>query len=234
LKTLESTPAGIKLLEMEQQQEATWKNKYNQLMARTTTITEPDMSWEQFQWAMEVVYSRAFRGNFGSNMATTESSDSATTLLVNFIPTIGATLGGWLYLQNNPFPDSLVLIALGLVAIAPVGLNMLRSSSNPPSAVLLPFVDSANHDEDADSLIEYDPLSKSFQLRIGPKCFTPAPTASATGDDIQICISYGKRTDSDLLQNFGFLPNVPCADDKEPVENQRVRLAEEFNRRNSK
>ena len=39
------------------QQEEIWKRKYSNVAS--------DMTYEQFQWAMEVVHSRAFCGEFG-------------------------------------------------------------------------------------------------------------------------------------------------------------------------
>ena len=216
---LEPTPAGQKLLTLEREQQATWKQKYQTLVAAGTDATT--MSWEQFQWAMEVVHSRAFRGNFGTDA---KDSSIVSSLLPAILPPLGAAVAGWVYVQNNPYPSDIVLAGLAAVAILPLGFNLLTSSSNPPSAVLLPMIDSANHKEDADSSIAYDPLTKCFQMSIGPQCLT---TLQEQPDLQQLCISYGKRSDVELLLNYGFLPGETCADDV-PLSVQRERLAKAF------
>lgn len=227
LSILAETAAGKKLIDMEQDQQTSWKKKYGHLISTTGV---QNITWEQFRWAMEVVHSRAFRGNFGCSDAA--EANLLSTLAINAAPTVGAALAGWVYIQNNLYPDPVIIGALAIAAVIPVGMNVLSSSSTPPSAVLLPLVDSANHDENADSSIKYDPASKCFQLTVGPKCLAKSPVVIASSkDDIQLSISYGKRKDSELLLNYGFLPSIPCADDSS-VAVQRTALAEEFNRKN--
>lgn len=190
------------------------------------------MSWEQFQWAMEVVHSRAFCGNFGSNTADSDESGGAALLLPTVVPPLGAALAGWIYIQNNPYPSDLVLAGLALLSMVPLALNLLTSSSNPSSAVLLPMIDSANHKEDADSSIAYDPLTKCFQMSIGPQCLVSSTSSSSLGGSgeplQQLCISYGKRSDSELLLNYGFVPGAACSDDDAPLPVQRERLVKAF------
>ena len=228
---LESKPAGQKLLQLEQDQQATWKRKH-QAISAATGGTNNKISWEHFQWAMEVVHSRAFRGNFGSNTADSDDSSGASLLLPTVVPPLGAALAGWFYTQNNPYPSDLVLAGLAFVAMVPLALNVLTSSSNPPSAVLLPIIDSANHKEDADSSIAYDPLTKCFQMSIGPQCLVSSTSSSLVGDSgephQQLCISYGMRSDSELLLNYGFVPGAACSDDDAPLSVQRERLAKAF------
>lgn len=222
--TLCQTSAGQKLLDLETRQQELWKSKYNKL---GSTVGKT-MSYEQFQWAMEVVHSRAFRGNFGSNAAA--DNRIVSTLLPTVLPPLGAALAGYAYVQSTPYPSDTILAALAAVAVLPLGFNLLRSSFNLPSAVLLPMIDSANHEEDADSSIEYDPLTNCFQMSIGPKCLLDSPDPASK--DLQLCTSYGKRSDAELLLNYGFLPGVTCWDDA-PLSEQRTRLAEAFNSRNS-
>lgn len=220
LAPLQSTPAGQKLLEVETDQQAMWRAKYDKLGAMATS----NMSYEQFQWAMEVVHSRAFRGNFGSNAEADNSIVS--TLLPTVLPPLGAALAGYQYVQSTPYPNDLILAGLAAVAVLPLGFNLLKSSSTLPSAVLLPMIDSANHDENADSSIEYDPLTNCFQMSIGSKCLLP----TSGSNNPQLCISYGKRSDAELLLNYGFLPGVSCSEDA-PLSEQRKQLAEAFNSR---
>lgn len=58
---LEKSEKGKKLLDVEIQQQEEWKQKYESLSASEKN----NMTYEQFQWAMEAVHSRAFRGDFG-------------------------------------------------------------------------------------------------------------------------------------------------------------------------
>jgi len=224
LAALQTTTAGQKLIQLNVEQQEKWRLKYNQVNNNNNN----NMTLEQFQWAMEVVHSRAFKGNFGiSTTSTKDDSNLVSTVLPTLLPPLGAAIAGYAYLQMNPlFPDDKVLAVLALVAALPLVLNVLKTSSNPPSAVLLPMIDSANHKEDADSSIEYDPLSGCFQMSIGPKCLIPS-----TKDQLQLCISYGKRSDAELLLNYGFVPGV--SSEKEPTEIHRKRLAEAFVARNS-
>jgi hypothetical protein len=108
----------------------------------------------------------------------------------------------------------------------------------PSTAVLPPLIDSANHMETADSSIVYDPVRSCFQLQCGPQCFG---SESENGNDdaqqkTQLFVSYGPMTDTELLLNYGFLPNVPCSEgneDKQVRDEQRGRLAEAFQARSS-
>jgi len=233
-EVLKSQPAGQKLLQLEQEQQTTWKRKYQALQDDSSSSNNNNnnnnmMSWEQFQWAMEVVHSRAFRGNFGSNhaskslMASSSSSSSSFSLAFTLLPTLGATVGGWIYTQTTIFPSDLVLPGLAMIAVLPLLLNVFQMFSTPPSAVLLPMIDSANHKQSADSSIEYDPLSQCFQMSIGPKCLV----TTTTGGLQQLCISYGVRSDAELLLNYGFVTGEECTNDA-PISEQRERLAKAF------
>jgi hypothetical protein len=203
---LDASPRGRALLQRQAAQEAEWKRKF---AARAVS----DMTWGQFEWCMEVVHSRAFQGKFG--MSTMRSVGSALA------PVIAAVVG-LQYMDGNPDLSNVVLVALAALAAAPTVVNMVIPDNG--EVVLLPVIDSANHSEDADSVIEYDPLSQSFSLTIGPKCVV-VPQEGPT----QLFVSYGKKADTDLLLNYGFLPGVSEDGD---VTIQRQLLAEEFLLRN--
>jgi len=89
------------------------------------------------------------------------------------------------------------------------------------------LIDSANHSPQADSSIEYDPLQKCFDLKIGPKCL------DMNSSPPQLYISYGNKGDAELLLNFGFLPGVNVENDASTREEQRKRLADAFLQRNT-
>jgi hypothetical protein len=83
-------------------------------------------------------------------------------------------------------------------------------------------IDSANHIETADSSIVYDPSDRAFGCN--------APSVLYQGDDkTQLFVSYGPKTDTELLLNYGFYrmyraPKVTTA----VRDQQRRRLAEAF------
>jgi hypothetical protein len=174
---------GRKLLDYQLEQEMQWKSKYACL--QTTKMT-----YEQFRWAMEVVHSRAFCGTFGTS---TLSPLAAAPLVAGAM--------GYSYLQDNTDPSDLFLFGLAVLGALPVLVNV--ASPKEEKAVLLPLIDSANHLATADSIIEYNPLSSEFTLSVGPKCLV-----EEEGSKTQLYISYGAKSDAELLNNYGFLPGV--------------------------
>lgn len=207
---LSTKPAGQKLVELQKKQEAAWRNKYQPY--------SDVLSWEAFEWCMEVVHSRAFRG-IGSS--------------VSIVPAVAAPLfaafAGWYYVTIiNPLATTskgddttLTLLAVAgiLFASFPTVLQLLQK----PMVALLPLIDSANHLETADSQIEFVPAKKTFDLNIGPQCID--------GESSQLYISYGRQPDEALLLNHGFLPNVQ----KRPGDAVSIRksLVEAYHARNS-
>jgi len=202
---------GTQLLEAQLAQTLQWKNKYSKLSSA--------MSWEQFEWCMEVVHSRAFRGIGGGG--------STSTLFVAAGAPVLAGAAGLAYLQNNPFPDDKLLIGLAVLGALPVLASFVFEDKG--SAVLLPLIDSANHLSSADSALEYNPLSKAFELSVGNKCLVKEKDGKT-----QLYITYGDKSDAELLLNYGFLPDVSCSDgnDEAARNAQRTRLAESFISRN--
>mmetsp|Transcript_11537 Transcript_11537/g.13953 ORF Transcript_11537/g.13953 Transcript_11537/m.13953 type:complete len:192 (+) Transcript_11537:1-576(+) len=191
---------------------------------------------------MEVVHSRSFRGTFES------VRDSWPKLLPSIgAPVLAAIVGYKFVIEDNPYPNDAALIGLGLVAALPTILNLVSSSSSKDeSVVLLPMIDSANHMESADSLIELDPVSNCFTLSVGPNCVVMEQEEEEVDDHDnpkpQLYISYGIKKDSELLLNYGFLPGVvpklssssspPEENDPTTTDYYRQRLAETFMSRN--
>ena len=196
---LAASPAGMRLLELEEKQQQLWRRKYQ--------TCGQAVSFPTFCWAMEAVHSRAFRGQ-----AITQSS-AAIALLA---PVVTA-LVGYLYSASSPEPSLLVLGALAVVAVAP-----LAATREEQAVCLLPFIDSANHLHDADSQIQYDPRTDSYQLSVGPKC--------VDSDTKQLYISYGQRSDAELLLNYGFLPGLDVTDGS---DSYITALADEYIRRSN-
>lgn len=201
LQILSENPSGQKLLNLMQQQEEIWKRKYSNVAS--------DMTYEQFQWAMEVVHSRAFCGEFGIK--------GGVSSVLFMSPLISGLLGYIYYVQLHGQND-LILAGLALIAGIPVIASLLFKDS--PVAVLLPLIDSANHLEEADSSIDYSPLDESFGLTIGRNC-----VVQENGKN-QLFISYGRKKDTELLLNYGFLGDVDLSDGD--ADSRRRKLAETF------
>lgn len=199
--------SGQRLLDLETQQNDIWKNKFESLANNNNGMT-----WEQFVWAMEVVHSRAFCGDFGMGAA----GSSLPIVLTIAAPVVAAAAGFAYYVPLHGQNDA-VLLALAVVAAIPSFLNLVQQS--PPAAVLLPLIDSANHLEEADSSIEYNSLSDCFTLSGGSKCLVKE------NDKQQLYISYGKKKDTELLLNYGFLRGVSSEGDS---STRRQMLAERF------
>lgn len=119
-------------------------------------------------------------------------------------------------------------VPLALIASSPVALTILADKKGSKEAVMLPLIDSANHLQEADSIIEYDPTVDGFVLSLGRKCLVKE--VDENGERAQVCISYGVKSDSELLINYGFLRGV--SKEYRSQDEKRQRLAEEFVRRN--
>lgn len=200
-QVLVQDPAARKLIDILEQQNRLWKEKFARIKG---------MTFEQFQWAMEVVHSRAFCGNFGAG------SSPVPPLVTAAVP-VAAAAAGFLHYNQNPDPSDALMVALALVAAAPTIYNLVAES--PPVAVLLPMIDSINHLEEAESRIEYSPLSDAFTLSVGKNC------VKDENGKAQLYISYGKKKDTELLLNYGFLRGVRSAGD---TSERRKALAEAF------
>lgn len=132
---------------------------------------------------------------------------------------------------SDPLAVEQYYIPLAIVASAPVILTIIADQKGAKEAVMLPLIDSANHLQEADSVIEYDPATNAFSLSLGRKCLVKEE--DEMGERAQVCISYGVRNDSELLLNYGFLRGVTMEGLKnyEGDENRdeiRQRLAEQF------
>jgi hypothetical protein len=199
LASLSTTLAGRRLLELHEEQDALWRTKYHALR-RIHSYKIP--SWEHFAWAMEAVHSRAYIG------ASMESA-STTSLALTIAPPIVAAMMGVLYAgtMETAMPPQVVWGGLAVMASLPLITSLL----SPPqkSAVMLPLIDVANHRAEAASSIRFDPLTDSFDLVINPR-------RCVNQSDGQLFVSYGDKSDVELLLNYGFIPNdTPMQRDRE-------------------
>merc|ERR1712194_143402 len=175
----------------------------------------------------EAVHSRAFRGDFG---ALNGGEGGPLRKLASLLLPFSALAFGLVY-ASDPFAVEQYFLPIAIVATAPVILTFIADQKGSNEAVMLPLIDSANHLQEADSVIEYDPALDSFVLSLGRKCLVKE--VDDMGERAQVCISYGVRKDSELLLNYGFLRGVTI-DGLKDVDGDidrdeiRRRLAEQF------
>lgn len=202
---LEKSSKGRRLVELEKRQRLLWEQKYYQSDSRKrATNTLP-----QFLWAMEVVHSRAFCGDFGSL--------NPTNLIISLSIPLLATFIGYKSLMDSytfyttGYNEVIAILCAATAALVP----LYYSQKNDKMAVLLPFIDSANHLQTADSSVEYNVFQDCIVLNAGPKCFVKSKIATFQGDTkaaktetAQLFINYGEnKDDAELLLNYGFVNN---------------------------
>lgn len=220
LSVLEESKRGQRLVRILKKQQQEWSEKYNAL----PPSDRANFSEEQFVWAMEAVNSRAFKGDFGGEDALKKVSNS-------LIPFAAGAFGlNFISSGSGPFAsDERITIALLVLCCAPVVLNFISESVGlrTMDAVLLPYVDSANHLESARSNIEFNPLKGVFTVAVeGRNCIIQEGDGSK-----QLYISYGEKLDTELLLNYGFLPGMDMDQSSADEDEYRRRLAKRFNSR---
>jgi hypothetical protein len=193
---LEKSKNGKKLLDVEQKQQKQWRRKYDSL----SKSEKANMSYENFEWSMEAVHSRAFRGDFG---AFDGGEGGPLRKIASLLLPLSALAFGIIYASDPSM--SQYFVPLSIVAALPVALTMIADQKGSKEAVLLPLIDSANHLQEADSVIEY--YNGNFVLSLGRKCLVKEVDDDGR-ERAQVCISYGDRKDSELLLNYGFMRGV--------------------------
>jgi len=222
---LRESKRGSRLVKIQEKQSVEWTEKYDALPSEDRN----DFTEDQFYWAMEAVNSRAFKGDFGGENVLKKLSKS----LVPF----AAAAFALNYIQSGSGPfasDERITVGLLAFSCAPVVLNFISETFGlkTTDAVLLPYIDSANHLEAARSNIEFDPLKGVFTVRVeGRNCIVEDVNGMGTK---QFYISYGEKRDTELLLNYGFLPEmkeIVMEDDDETDDEIRRCLSETFNSR---
>ena len=224
---LSSTPRGQKLLDFQEKQSQEWGDKYAALPKSDQEL----FSLPQFVWAMEAVHSRAFKGEYGA-----DGGNPIQQLANALIPFAGVAFA-INYINQSPSSVSLLgenaAIVLGFLSCAPIILNFVsqKIAGETKDAVLLPFIDSANHLETARSEIEFDPLNGAFTLSMSGE----KSCLKQEGDDgeMQLYITYGTKRDTELLLNYGFIPGIVFDDSIDSLDEQRRVLADAFHSRGS-
>ncbi|GMI20770.1 hypothetical protein TeGR_g10874, partial [Tetraparma gracilis] len=145
----------------------------------------PPLPW--FTYALEIVCSRAFLGP--------ASSPPPPLRWV-----VGPLLLGGACLQIPPSelsslgltPDALA-VGFALLSLSALARSYSQSRSGGRELLLLPIIDACNHSPSAASSVTADAAGR-VALTLGEGCVQPSG---------EVRISYGTRTEEDLLRNFG-------------------------------
>lgn len=136
-------------------QRTQWKNLYEKIKSFDTF---QDISYERFTWALEIVRSRAFSGIGGIQYSIEKQVASFLFSLFS--------LSVWFYMfgvrDGDPYSlESLfILLITALVGVVP---NILSNRSS--STVLIPVIDSCNHNSNSPScIIQYNPSRSALEL----------------------------------------------------------------------
>jgi hypothetical protein len=161
-------------------QRAEWSQIHAALNAEGFACSQP-----QLEWALHCVRSRAFSGAYeGSTPEQRIGLISFITLLTLLYPLVGA--GSWSQSLTGAASGLIFVVARDF--ITPKVLELRRY-------VLCPLIDMLNHDGTVSSDVAYRVFTNTF-------CVT-AERAVAAGDEVRI--SYGARSNDQLLQYHGFV-----------------------------
>ena len=85
------------------------------------------LTWDQFQWSMEVVHSRAFKGDFG--LMTAGGQSVFPPMVATAGPAVSA-VAGFIYYVLGHGQNDMVLIALAIIGVIPALINLLLSQGS--------------------------------------------------------------------------------------------------------
>lgn len=169
-----------------QRQEKDWKHYYNQLISQV-----PNLEWESFLWAAEMARSRAFSGAY-TGSAFNPLIFAFTLLLVTVY--VGLGLGTLEQAANGA----------GVVVCASVLKDfVLPKLSKTKRYVICPMIDMTNHQSVlSQAEVSFEYFGNAYSLAVS------SSATVAAGQ--QVYISYGTRSNDQLLQYYGFVePDNP-------------------------
>ena len=164
-----------------EKQEKEWRSYYEQLVGCASDI---GISWEEFLWGCEMARSRAFSGGFtGSGF--NPSLYLFTLILVGIY--VGLGVGSIEQAANGAGVVFCAIILQDFV------LPKLFKSKR---YVICPMVDMANHRSmKYQGKVSFEYFANSYSLASDEKIT----------QDSEVCISYGSRSNDQLLQYYGFV-----------------------------
>eukprot|EP00535_Pseudo-nitzschia_heimii_P003568 CAMPEP_0197187602 /NCGR_PEP_ID=MMETSP1423-20130617/16168_1 /TAXON_ID=476441 /ORGANISM="Pseudo-nitzschia heimii, Strain UNC1101" /LENGTH=566 /DNA_ID=CAMNT_0042639229 /DNA_START=74 /DNA_END=1774 /DNA_ORIENTATION=+ len=176
------------IVESVERQEKSWNDIYKKLLDSSSAIIK-EMTWDDFLWGCECARSRAFSGGY---TGTPFNPFVYVFTLVLVTIYIGFNLGTLEQAANGA----------GLVFCA----SVLRDFVVPKffknkKYVICPVIDMANHDSIRTTAnVAYEFFANAYSLA----------TTSAIASNNEIFISYGSRSNDQLLQYYGFVePDNP-------------------------
>ena len=188
-----------------ERQQVEWKRLYDELQ-RDGGVPTSRVAYDDFVWALENVRSRSFSGPY----AGTPIKDRL--VMGGLLAAVGL---GYAFVAK--IPTESVLNA----AISVACFNLLYDvvlSSRLKWYAMCPIIDSLNHSGRVSSNIEYEYFKDTFVVS----------TESAYAEGDQVFISYGAKSNEQLVQYYGFVlednPHDACVVDAE-VGGEVVRLA---------
>ena len=161
-------------------QQAEWKRLYGELQSKGNCS---GVSYDDFVWALENVRSRSFSGPY----AGTPIKDRLT--MGGLLAAVGLT-----YAFVAKIPTESILNAGISVACFNLLYDLVLSSRLKWYA-MCPIIDSLNHSSRVASSIEYEYFKDTFVVS----------TESAYAEGDQVFISYGEKTNEQLVQYYGFV-----------------------------
>ncbi len=172
--------ARLKQAVLEQKEE--WSAAYSEFQ-KNRIDNATDVTYDNFLWAMENVRSRSFSGPYAG------SPIRERLTMAGMLAVAG---GGYAFMSHIPLES--VLNAGIAVACFNLVYDVVLSSRLKWFA-MCPVIDSLNHSGDVTSSIEYEYFKDTFVVS----------TESSYEKGEQIFISYGKKTNEQLMQYYGFI-----------------------------
>mmetsp|Transcript_13352 Transcript_13352/g.31219 ORF Transcript_13352/g.31219 Transcript_13352/m.31219 type:complete len:565 (+) Transcript_13352:38-1732(+) len=171
------------MVESVQRQEKSWNDMYNTLQSCGTNLMK-GMSFDDFLWGCECARSRAFSGGY-TGAAFNPFVYAFTLVLVTAY--IGLNLGTLEQAANGA----------GLVFCASVLRDfVLPKFFKTKKYVICPVIDMANHDSmRTTGNVAYEFFANAYSLS----------TTSTVPSNSEVFISYGSRSNDQLLQYYGFV-----------------------------
>ena len=191
-------------------QKEEWKRLYEEFQskgrANASSASGPPVTYDDFVWALENVRSRSFSGPY-----------AGTPIKDRLLMGGALAAAGLGYAFIAKIPTESVLNA----GISVACFNLLYDvvlSSRLKWYAMCPIIDSLNHSGRVKSNIEYEYFKDTFVVS--------TESAYASGD--QVFISYGEKTNEQLVQYYGFLlednPHDTCILEAE-IGGRTVQLA---------
>ncbi|GKY95113.1 hypothetical protein MPSEU_000475200 [Mayamaea pseudoterrestris] len=164
-----------------QRQEREWKRYYRQLSPSLSTLT-----WDSFLWATDMARSRAFSGAY-TGSAFNPLIYAFTLLLVTIY--VGMGLGTLEQAANGA----------GVVVCASILRDfVIPKLTKTRRYVICPMIDMTNHQSmQSQALVSFEYFENAYSLALD------ASSQVVPGD--QVYISYGTRSNDQLLQYYGFV-----------------------------